>query len=90
MPIGALDGVRILDFASVGPGARASRMLSDYGAEVIHVVSPAGDILRNQPAYYFWQRGKKSITLDLKNAEARANARKLALSVDILIEAYRR
>ena len=33
----ALDGIRVLDLASVGPGARASRTLADYGAEVIKV-----------------------------------------------------
>ena len=34
-PTGALEGVRVLDLASVGPAARATRLLADYGAEVV-------------------------------------------------------
>ena len=37
----ALDGIRVLDLASVGPAARASRALADYGAEVVAIVAQA-------------------------------------------------
>ena len=85
----ALGGIRVLDLSQGLSGAFVSQFLADYGADVIHVASPAGDILRKQPAYYFWQRGKKSIALDLSAAAGRANARRLAERADILIETFR-
>ena len=85
----ALGGLRVLDLSRGFSGALVSQFLADYGAEVIHIESPEGDDLRQQPAYYFWQRGKKSVSLDLSSEAGRTSARRLAESADILIEAYR-
>ena len=60
----ALAGLRVLDLSSGLAGALVSQLLADYGAEVIRVESPEGDPLRQQPAFYFWQRGKKSVVLE--------------------------
>ena len=60
----ALDGLRVIDLSRGFCGAIVSQLLADFGAEVIRVESPQGDALREQPAYYFWQRGKQSIAID--------------------------
>ena len=85
----ALGGLRVLDLSRGCSGALVSQCLADYGAEVIHIESPEGDDLWEQPAYYFWQRGKKSVSLDLSSEAGRTSARRLAESTDILIETYR-
>ncbi|MEE2665069.1 MAG: CoA transferase, partial [Myxococcota bacterium] len=85
----ALGGLRVIDLSRGFCGAVVSQLLADYGAEVIRVESPQGDVLREQPAYYFWQRGKQSVTLDLALDRDRRRARQLATSADILIETFR-
>ncbi len=84
-----LADLRVLDLSSGLAGALVSQLLADYGAEVIRVEPPEGDPLRQQPAFYFWQRGKKSVVLDLRDRGGRENARRLALGSDILIQTFR-
>jgi alpha-methylacyl-CoA racemase len=87
-----LDGVRILDFASVGPAARASRWLADYGAEVIKVgpVPRQGGVQITPPFFaYSGHRGMKRILFDLKADEGRATFLRLARSADVVIESFR-
>ncbi|HLY83505.1 MAG TPA: CoA transferase, partial [Acidimicrobiales bacterium] len=85
----ALGGLLVVDLASTLPGAHASQLFSDFGAEVVVVEPPGGSPLRSQPAAPFWFRGKKSIELDLKDASDREVARTLALNADVVIEAWR-
>ena len=92
-----LDGLRILDFSTTIAGPHCSRLLADMGAEVVKVESPEGDLMRSRPVQrdgfstMFGQlnAGKKSIVLDLKKPEAVAAIKKLAATVDILVENYR-
>jgi alpha-methylacyl-CoA racemase len=89
---GFLDGVRVLDFASVGPAARASRWLADYGAEVIKVgpVPQQGGVQITPPFYaYSGHRGMKRILFDLKNEDGRAAFLRLAATADVVIESFR-
>ena len=68
----ALDGIRILDFASVGPGARASRMLSDYGADVVKLgPTPKHGGVQIVPPYYAYSghRLMRRAQLDLRSEE---------------------
>ena len=87
-----LEGVRILDLSSVGPAARASRILADYGAEVIKV-SPTrkkGAVQIVPPFHtYGAGRGYQRIRLDLKAPQGREAFLKLAETADVLIESYR-
>ncbi|MGQ3298156.1 CaiB/BaiF CoA transferase family protein [Reyranella sp.] len=92
-----LDGLRILDFSTTIAGPHCSRLLADMGADVVKVEAPEGDLMRSRPVQrdgfstMFGQlnAGKKSIVLDLKKPEAVAAIKKLAATVDILVENYR-
>lgn len=81
-----LDGVRVLDLGGIGPGPFASMMLADLGAEVIRLDPPAGTGTPMNPVL---DRGKKSVTADLKSAEGIALARAIAARSDIVIEGFR-
>ena len=84
-----LGGLTVLDLSWGLAGALASMFLADYGAEVIKVEPPQGDPLRGQPAFAMWQRGKKSVVLDLKQPGGRETARALARRSDVLLQSYR-
>ncbi|MEM7250267.1 MAG: CoA transferase [Pseudomonadota bacterium] len=95
---GPLDGVRILDLTSVGFGPYAGQLLGDYGAEVIKVEAPEGDITRGIAPYrnpgmgHFFMnanRNKRSVVLDLKLASARDACLKLVEQSDVLISSIR-
>jgi len=97
--LGALDGVRVVELATVVAGPGAGRYLADFGAEVIKVEAPGGDPTRRmgwtgpgETDSYFWKlvnRNKQSISLDLKTEEGKANLWSLLLDADVLIENMR-
>lgn len=93
---GALNGIRVVEFASYVSGPYAGMMLSDLGAEVIKVEAPGkGDPFRSwgrvaySPTFGSVNRNKKSVTLDLKSEAGRADACLLAASADVVIENFR-
>jgi len=86
---GALRGVQVLEFGQYIPGPMLGMLLSDQGADVIKVDRPGGDPARTEPAFATWNRGKRSVVLDLKTAEGQAAAAGLAKKADIVIENYR-
>src|SRR5215470_18294420 len=84
-----LSGVRVLDFSWVIAGPTTTRYLAAMGAEVIKVEAPGrGDPGRSSELHTVLGQGKRSIVLDLKNAEAAAVARRLAARSDVLIENF--
>ena len=78
----------VVDFSSGWPGSVATMVLSDFGAEVIKVEPPAGDPYRAFPQHLLWNRGKKSIVLDLETEDGRAKAQQLAAQADVVIESF--
>ena len=87
-----LDGVTVLDLASVGPAARASRWLADYGANVIKVGAvPARGAVQITPPFYSYSahRRMKRLLLDLKAAAGREAFLALADRADVVIESFR-
>jgi crotonobetainyl-CoA:carnitine CoA-transferase CaiB-like acyl-CoA transferase len=64
-------------------------ILADYGAEVIKVEPPEGDPFRRLPGFLQWNRGKRSVVLDLKTDAGRRTAQTLARDSDLVIENFR-
>jgi len=87
-----LDGVTVLDLSSVGPASRASRILADYGAEVIKVgpTSAKGGVQIQPPFYsYGAGRGMKRFRVDLKAPDGKAAFLRRASRSDVIIESFR-
>ncbi len=82
-----LTGIRVLDFTAFPPGGACTVMLADLGADVIRIESPAQ---KGKPSMVIGQmslsRGKRSMTLDLRNSASNGILRRLAASVDIIVE----
>ena len=97
--VGALQGVRVLDFSRMLPGPWCTQMLGDFGADVIKVEQPGvGDLGRHnmpnfkQGSVYFntVNGNKRGITLDLSQADDQAHAHRLIANSDVIVESYRR
>lgn len=94
-----LDGVKVLDLTRHMAGPYATQMLSDFGADVIKVESvPNGDPSRKTGTafvgdesglFLIWNRGKRSIAINMRTPEGKNAVRKLAEQTDVLIENYR-
>ena len=95
--VGALDGVRVLDFTSVMAGPFATRMLADLGAQVIKIESLEGDQVRARPpqrdgySAYFGNlnAGKQSVACNLKSLEIITLIKQLVATCDVLVENFR-
>lgn len=100
--MGALTGIKVLDLSRILAGPWASQLLADLGADVIKVENPGlGDDTRRwgppwtgpdggESAYYLCaNRGKRSITLDLKSDEGREAFRALASDADVVLENFK-
>jgi alpha-methylacyl-CoA racemase len=93
--MGPLHGVRILDLTRLLPGAYATLLLVDLGAEVTKIEDPRGGdtmrTLRGGPSRYFepLNRGKRSVTLDLRSPDAAAVLDALIARADVLVESFR-
>jgi alpha-methylacyl-CoA racemase len=87
-----LEGITVLDLASVGPAARASRWLADYGADVVKVgpVPKHGGVQIEPPFHsYGGHRGMRRMLVDLKHDDGRAAFLAVARKADVLIESFR-
>lgn len=85
----ALEGIRVLDLGYYIAGPYASMLLADQGAEVIKVERPGGDPGRQLSGFVVWNRGKRNITIDLKQKKGQKLAQELAQRSDILIQNFR-
>lgn len=86
-----LDGIRVLDLTRIVAGPYATRILADFGAEVIKVQTSglAKGIESNATPYFCaWNRNKKSITLNLDHPEARELFLKLVKISDVVVENF--
>jgi crotonobetainyl-CoA:carnitine CoA-transferase CaiB-like acyl-CoA transferase len=97
--VGALTGIRVLDFTRVVAGPYCTMLLGDLGADVIKIEQPGhGDDTRTwgppfvagESTYFLSiNRNKRSVCLDLQSAEGLAQARALVASSDVVVENFR-
>lgn len=83
------SGLRVVDFSAWMAGPLATVILADYGADVIKIEPPWGDPARALPAFQTWNRGKRSVVLDLKTGSGRAAALDLAGAADVVVTSWR-
>jgi crotonobetainyl-CoA:carnitine CoA-transferase CaiB-like acyl-CoA transferase len=93
----SLKGARVLDLTRLFPGPLCTVMLADLGAEVIKVEAPEGEFARYMPPYQFgsgqmflqMNRGKRSMTCNLKKEAGQEILLRLLEKTDILVESFR-
>ena len=96
---GPLDGIRVLDMTSVVVGPICTRTLADQGAAIIKVEAPEGDLLRHMAGigrnpgmsgkFINFNRNKRSLCVDLRQAVARDAVRALAARADVFVSNIR-
>jgi crotonobetainyl-CoA:carnitine CoA-transferase CaiB-like acyl-CoA transferase len=94
---GCLDGVRVLELARFQAGPRGGMLLADLGADVVKIEPPGGEETRRMPplvrgqSVYFavYNRGKKSVCLDLRSARGKDIFAALVAKADIVLENFR-
>jgi alpha-methylacyl-CoA racemase len=84
--MGPLHGVKVIEFAGIGPGPFCAMLLSDMGAEVVRIDRKGG---RGANKFDITSRGRRSIALDLKNPDAVKTAITLISQADALLEGFR-
>jgi alpha-methylacyl-CoA racemase len=86
-----LNGVRVIEMAGIAPSPFCGMILADFGADVTVVDRPAEgapeipNVMEKNP----FDRGKRSVRINLKDPEGRAVAREMAGKADVLLEGYR-
>lgn len=93
-PAGPLAGLKVIEICSTIAGPACTRLLADFGADVIKIEPPEGDPVRQMGQHVDGQslyaasilRNKRSVTLDLKNEAGRRLAQQLIQRADILVE----
>lgn len=86
MASGPLNGIKVIEFAGIGPGPFAAMLLSDMGADVVRIDRKGA---RGGSKFDVTSRGRRSVALDLKNPAAVETCLKLLEKADVLIEGFR-
>ncbi len=84
-PSGPLCGLKVLEFAGIGPAPMCGMLLSDLGADVVRIDRPGATYDR----FAIESRGRRALELDLKTEAGVADAQRLAGAADALIEGFR-
>ena len=86
---GPMKRLKVLDLTRGLPGALTTMLLADYGAEVVKVEHPSGNPLERDIAYRVWNRGKKSVAIDLKQPEGLTAVMSQVQQADVVLESFR-
>ena len=84
----ALEGIRVLDLTWGVSGPAGILLLAEHGADVIKVEPPGGDPYRGYDGYRVWNRSRRSVALDLKTAEGKAQFLQLVATADVVAESF--
>lgn len=89
--MGALDGLRVIEFAAIGPVPMCGMLLADHGADVVRIdrLQPSGLGVPLAPRFDINARGRRSVALDLKAPPGRDAALRLLDGADAMIEGFR-
>lgn len=87
--MGPLQGIKIIEFAGLGPAPFCGMLLSDLGAEVVRIERPSTQPPLFDPSKDILNRGRRSLELDLKHPPALAAVRTMLEQADALIEGFR-
>ena len=101
MPAGALEGVKVLDLTHHIAGPWCTKLLADYGADVLKVERPEGDPARRMPPFFhdevdaeksllfhYLNTNKRGVTLNMKDRRGVRMLKELAADADILVENF--
>lgn len=83
-----LNGLRIVEIASGMAGQVAGLMLSEFGADVLKIEPPGGDAGRGMASFANWNRGKRSLALDLKTEDGIATLKQRLADADVLVHQF--
>jgi len=83
--VAIFDGVRVLDLTTGIAGPYATMFLADHGADVVKVEAPGGDPYRAEPGFQLFNRGKRSVILELETDEGQAHFEGLVRSADAVV-----
>mgnify|MGYP000921774415 FL=1 len=87
---GPLEGLRIIEFAGLGPAPFCAMMLADHGADVVRIdrlgAAIGADVGEGDPTQALWNRSRRGIAVNLKDKRGVDLVRKLCASADALIE----
>lgn len=86
---GALSSIRVVEFGHYLPGPLTGMLLADQGAQVVKVEPPWGDPARSHNAFGIWNRGKRSVVVDLRTEAGCEHARSLVNGADVVVENFR-
>jgi crotonobetainyl-CoA:carnitine CoA-transferase CaiB-like acyl-CoA transferase len=86
---GPLDGIKVVDLTSYIAGSYGAMMLADLGADVVKVEAIEGDSFRELSGFYGWNRGKRSLAVNLKEPDGRTIVHRLAEHADVVMENMR-
>ncbi len=92
MASGPLAGIKVVEFAGIGPGPFCAMLLSDMGADVVRIDRASGvrgGTPKGAPIYNVTSRGRRSVVLDLKNPDDVETALRLIEKADALVEGFR-
>ena len=100
-PSGPLGGLKVLDFTALLQGPLATQVLADLGADVVKLEKEDGEWMRNwgifgarthgeTDAFLAFNRNKRSVTVDLRDAATRDRILALAVNADVVVENFPR